>query len=67
MSETFELHILDKDQTQRRVFVACPPEDIVRIARLRMVQHGAAAVQVWRSGEHLATLEPPETTRALAG
>lgn len=61
MSETFELRIIDPDGGERRVYIACSPDDAMRIARLRMTQHGAASVEVWRQGERLATLEPPQT------
>ena len=57
MSETFEFRVCDADGSQRRVFVVCRAEDIVRIAQLRMAQHAAACVEVWRLGEHLATLD----------
>lgn len=58
MSETFEFRVCDADGSQRRVFVVCRAEDVVRIAHLRMAQHAAPCVEVWRLGEHLATLEP---------
>jgi len=60
MSETFELRVRGHDGDERVVFVHCAAEDIVRLAKLRLFQHGGASVQVWRKGEHLATLEPPE-------
>ena len=60
MAETFEFRICDADGSQRRVFVNCRPEDVVRIAHLRMAQHAAPCVEVWGQGEHLATLEAPE-------
>ncbi len=66
MSETFELRVCGADGGVRVVFVSCAADDIVRLAKLRMFQHGAVCVQVWRGGEHLATLDPPEAL-AVAG
>jgi hypothetical protein len=64
MSENFELRVVDREHAERRVFVICAAEDIVRIAGLRLAQHGALRVEVWADGRHMATVEAPEAAHA---
>jgi hypothetical protein len=59
-SDTFELRILDRAHPERRVFVICAADEIMRIASLRLAHHGALSVEVWSDARHMATVEAPD-------